>query len=233
MDASIVWAAVDTPGSIAAGPDWASVVTAIGTVAVATVAVGVALFAEWRADKRVAAERAHSDARLREERARSDARLTEERRLFQKREQFAEAYAVQITLMKSYPHGEGDDKAHRLIAAIVNHGSQTITRIEVRFSPDGRNVIPARKQERLAVDPNVPRAARVAASDLVPSAEAAAFSDRLTPWDTGMTAETDPIGAQRLTDPRVIVRWTDRWGTRWEHKRGDVQPVDESAQWAP
>jgi hypothetical protein len=42
--------------------------------------------------------------------ARSDARLTEERRLFQEREQFAEAYAVQVTLMKSYPHGEGYDK---------------------------------------------------------------------------------------------------------------------------
>jgi hypothetical protein len=48
-----------------------------------------------------------------------------------------------------------------------------------------------------------------------------------------MTAETDPIGVQRLIDPRVIVRWTDRWRTRWEHKRGDVQPVDESAEWVP
>jgi hypothetical protein len=203
--------------------------TAIGTVAVAVVAVAVALFADWRADKRVAAERAHSDERLREERERSDAQLAEERRLFQKQEQFAAAYAVQVTLMRSGSIGSAKDEAQRLIAAIVNHGAQTITRIEVRFSPDGRGVISARKQERLAVDSGLPGSPMTARH--VRSAEAATFSDRLTPWDHGMTAETDPIGVDHLTDPRVIVRWTDRWGTRWEHKRGDVQTVDESAQW--
>lgn len=214
--------------TVAAGPDWATIMTAIGTVAVAVVAVGVALFAEWRADKRVAAERAHGDERLREERERSDARLAEERRLFQEREQLAEASAVQITLFKSYPHGEGQDEARRLIVAIVNHGGQTITRVEVRFSPDGASVIPAHKQERRDVNPNLSSVA-----SLVPLAEARTFSDRLTPWDAGITADTDPIGVQRLTDPRVIVRWTDRWGARWEHKRGEIQQVDESAQWVP
>ncbi len=192
---------------------------------------GVALFAESRADKRIAAERAHSDEQLREERARGDVRLAEERRLFQEREQFAEAYAVQVTLIRSYSHGGGEDEAQRLIAAIVNHSGQTITPIEVRFSPDGSSVIPAHKQERLAVDLNLPSDTRLA-SRFVASAEARTFSDRLTAWDTGMTAETDPIGVQRLTDPRVIVRWTDRWGTRWEYKRGDVGMVDDSAQWA-
>jgi hypothetical protein len=44
--------------------------------------------------------------------------------------------------------------------------------------------------------------------------------------------ETDPIDVRHLTDPRVIVRWTDRWETRWEHKRGDVEMVDGSAEWA-
>jgi hypothetical protein len=204
--------------------------TAIGTVAVAVVAVAVALFAEWRAGKRVAAERAHSDEQLREERERSDARLAEERRLFQEQEQFAAAYAVQITLTRSGRIGKGEDEAERLIAAIVNHGPQTITRVEVRFSPDGGSVIPARKQNQLPVDSNLPP--NVLGPHHVMSAEAAASRDRLTPWDTGITAETDSLGVQRLTDPRVIVRWTDRWGTRWEHKRGDVHPVDESAQWA-
>jgi hypothetical protein len=74
--------------------------TAIGTVAVAVVAVGVALFAEWRADKRLASERAHSDEQLREERAHSAAQIAQERHIAQEREQFAEAYAVQITLMR-------------------------------------------------------------------------------------------------------------------------------------
>jgi hypothetical protein len=205
--------------------------TAIGTLAVAVVAVGVALFAEWRADKRVMAEREHGDKRLREERERGDARVAQERRFFQEREQFAEAYSLQVTLVTSSIHGAGEDQARRLIAAIVNHGAQTITRVEVRFSPDGGSVIPARKQERLPVDTNLP--SNIMGPHHVVSAEAASFRDRLTPWDSGITAETDPIGVQRLTDPRVIVRWTDRWGTRWEHKRGDVQPVDESAQWVP
>jgi hypothetical protein len=214
------------------GPDWATIMTAIGTVAVAVVAVGVALFAEWRADKRLANERAHSDEQLREERAHSAAQIAEERHIAQEREQFAEAYAVQVTLMRSGVHGEGEDAAQRLIVAIVNHGVQTITRIEVRFSPDGASVIPARKQERLTVDLNLPPGGRVAAR-FVASAEARTFSDRLTAWDTGMTAETDPIGEQRLTDPRVIVRWTDRWGTRWEHKRGEVRQIRDGEQWLP
>jgi hypothetical protein len=91
--------------------------TAIGTVAVAVVAVGVALFAEWRAGKRVAAERAHGDERLREERERSDKQIAEERRIAQEREQLAEAYAVQVTLMMGATEGDGEDAARSLIAA--------------------------------------------------------------------------------------------------------------------
>jgi hypothetical protein len=199
--------------------DW----TAVGTIALAvlTLAAVVTTIVITVQDRR----------RFREERGRSDKQIAEERRIAREREQFAEAYAVQVTLVKSGIHGEGEDAARRLIAAIVNHGAQTITRVEVRFSPDGGSVIPARKQERLPVDSNLP--SNVMGPHHVVSAEAAAFRDRLTPWDTGITAETDPIGVRHLTDPRVIVRWTDRWGTRWEHKRGDVQPVDESAQWAP
>jgi hypothetical protein len=53
-------------------PDW---LTGIGTVAVAIVAVGVALYAEWRADQRVAAERKHSAQVLAEERKLADDRL--------------------------------------------------------------------------------------------------------------------------------------------------------------
>jgi hypothetical protein len=37
-------------------PDWTGNMTAIGTLAVAVVAVGVALYAEWRAGKRLRAE---------------------------------------------------------------------------------------------------------------------------------------------------------------------------------
>jgi hypothetical protein len=202
---------------VAAGPDWASETTAIGTVAVAVVAVGVALFAEWRAGKRVAAERARGDKQLREE-----------RRIALERDQFAEAYAVQVMLLKS--RGAGEDEAQRLIATIVNHGTQTITQIEARFSPDGNNVITPQRQGLLPVRPDVAALVRDL-PEFVWLADAGVFPDRLTPWDTGMLIETDLIGAQLLPNPRVMVRWTDRWGTRWEYKGGELRPVDESTQW--
>lgn len=67
------------------GPDWATIMTAIGTVAVAVVAVGVALYAERRADKRVADERKHSAQLLADERDRHDKEIAEERALADKR----------------------------------------------------------------------------------------------------------------------------------------------------
>jgi hypothetical protein len=214
--------------TIVTSPDWPSIVTAIGTVAVAVVAVGVALFAEWRSDKRLRAEHARSDKMLAEERALSEARLREERQLFQGREQLAEAYAVQVVLMK---RATDQADANRLVALIVNHGSQTITQIEARFSPAGQGVISHHKQTRIPGHYNLPPELVVGQPFEAP-AEAASYGDRLTPWDTGMSIETDVIGVQRLTDPRAIVRWTDRWGTRWEHKRGEVCAVDHGATWS-
>ena len=118
-----------------AGPDWASIMTAIGTVAVAAVAVGVALFAEWRADKWVAGERRHSAAQLQEERKHSAAQLAGERRIAQEREQLTEAYAVQV-LMGERDTGEVADRTtgqpvplRRVAAIIINHGRYTITHI--------------------------------------------------------------------------------------------------------
>jgi hypothetical protein len=202
--------------------------TAIGTVAVAVVAVGVALYTERRAGVRLRAEQERSDRLVREERELGDARLAEERRIAQEREQFAAAYAVQVTFwLRGY-----------LTAAIVNHSAQTITRIEVRFSPDGSSVIPPSRQERLILDTGLPGSLQLARlmgdypqlGQFLESA-GAAFPDTLTPWDAGMFAQAHEIAG--LPDPRVIVRWIDRWGTRWEYKRSDVRMIDESAPWIP
>jgi len=73
--------------TLSTGPDWASIVTAIGTVLVAIVAVGIALWSEWRTGKRLADERAFSRAQI-----------EEERRIARNGEQFSEAYAVQVTV---------------------------------------------------------------------------------------------------------------------------------------
>jgi hypothetical protein len=70
----------------AAGPDWASIMTAIGTVAVAVVAGGVAVWleprrakaAQRRADEQLADEQARHDKEIAEERALADKRLAEQ-----------------------------------------------------------------------------------------------------------------------------------------------------------
>jgi hypothetical protein len=59
------------------------------------------------------------------------------------------------------------------------------------------------------------------------------FGDILTPWDAGMRSEIDPVPAQDLVGPYPVVRWTDRWRTRWEHKRGEIKQVTEDAPWLP
>jgi len=76
---------VVTVVTIATDPDWASATTAIGTVAVAVVAVSVALFAEWRAGMRLREEHKRSDDLLAEERALHAREIAEERGLADKR----------------------------------------------------------------------------------------------------------------------------------------------------
>jgi hypothetical protein len=82
---------VVTVVTVAASPDWATATTAIGTVAVAVVAVSVAFFTERRAGRRLREEQKRSDDRLAEERALHAKEIAEERALADKRltEQFA------------------------------------------------------------------------------------------------------------------------------------------------
>jgi hypothetical protein len=86
---------VVTNVTVAAGPDWASATTAIGTVAVAVVAVSVAFFTERRARWRLREEQRRSDDRLAEERALHAKEIAEERALADNRlaEQFAHSDA--------------------------------------------------------------------------------------------------------------------------------------------
>jgi hypothetical protein len=86
---------VVTVVTVAAGPDWTNATTAIGTVAVALVAVTVAVFTEWRARERLREEHKRSADVLAEERALHAKEIAEERALADKRlaEQFAHSDA--------------------------------------------------------------------------------------------------------------------------------------------
>jgi hypothetical protein len=84
-----------TVDTVATDPDWASATTAVGTVAVALFAIGVALFAEWRVGLRLREEHKRSGELLAEERALHAKEIAEERALTDKRlaEQFAHSDA--------------------------------------------------------------------------------------------------------------------------------------------
>jgi len=43
----------------------------------------------------------------------------------------------------------------------------------------------------------------------------------------------DAMAASHLDALYPVVRWTDRWGTTWEHKRGAVRQVTEGEDWRP
>ena len=178
--------------------------TAVGTVAVAVVAVVVALFGEQRAS----------------------ARLHKERTLDRAREQLAEAYRVQIILRKRAA-GSG----RRLVAYVLNHGGQTITEVDARFTPDGQFCEKPFERERVRAqrDPMPQIVARMSEK----SVEVASLADRLTPFDAGLQFRSGVFNGDELTKPGVIVRWTDRWSTRWENRNGEVKQVDKDDDWKP
>jgi hypothetical protein len=238
--------------------DW---LTAVGTVAVALAAVGVALFAEWRASVRVRAERARSDLVLADERAHSDQVLADERAAADKRlksqqehsdrqfhaaqtrsqetEQYTEAYAVQVTVAEtttaSGPPNEygdpGPDAAKRLAALVVNRGRYAITRVTAQFSPDGRSLTSASRVVRIPVSfESLPPELR---GDFGPLRDKRGHGDTLAPWDAGMRIESDNVGVRHVAGPYFVVRWVDRWGTHWEHKRGVVRYITEGESWSP
>jgi hypothetical protein len=58
-----------------------------------------------------------------------------------------------------------------------------------------------------------------------------AYAGRLSSLDVGMRFWTDDIAVDRVEGWYPVVRWTDRWGQRWEHRLGEVRQVGESEPW--
>lgn len=259
-----------------AGPDWASIMTAIGTVAVAVVAVGVAPYAERRSDRRVADERknaakvlsderdrhdkeiaderalagkrlaeqlAHSasqlaiertdaDTRLRQELAHADARLAEERQAARDAEQLAEAWAVQVAGGRISAPGAptGADirdemKRQHPVVIVVNGGRYTITRVDARFS-DGSGIIGQVTPQPFADYSSLPLPLT---RDIV-GGLGDVYLGVLVPGAAKRFIGTEMPGSV-LSTVYPIVRWTDRWGTPWQRKQGDVRQVADGEQW--
>lgn len=152
------------------------------------------------------------------------------------REQFAEVYAVQVAFGERDP-GKGPpdvqgrtapSEARQLAVMVVNRGSFTITRVEAQFCL-GSSIIQHDGYQRVTGFEQVPEVLR---SGYYASREQA-VRGVLTPFDVGIRFETDEIHLRYLSGPFPIVRWTDRWGTRWEHKRGVVRQIGDDAPWEP
>lgn len=194
----------------AVGPSWTDRWTAIGTVGAVIAAVGIALWSDFRTRKQ----------------------LAEERRRAQEREQIAEAYAVHVLSAERVIIGSSDaEGAVKPLAVLIeNRSSFTITRVEAQFCI-GTSLVTHRKVTRLAGFGALPHGLRAGwrASD----EDEIVTTDVLTPWNEGVRFESDDIRVQNLRGAYPIVRWTDRWGTRWEHKRGVVRQIRDDEPWAP
>src|SRR6266851_6980094 len=66
-----------------------------------------------------------------------------------------------------------------------------------------------------------------------PDRTEAAHGSVLTPWEAGMRFECQRVHTKDISGPYAVVRWTDRWGQRWKHKKGEVRKIAGGEQWNP
>jgi hypothetical protein len=218
------------------GPNWTDILTAIGTVGAVVVAVGIALWTERRSDRRIREERQRGAAAVEDERAHGKAQLEEERRLARERDQLEQAYAVQVVLAQrpaegmpyTMPGGELRAELKQMAAMVVNRGLFSVTDVDAQFA-FGADMLPHSGYRRVAGFESVSKLLRGGYWE-------ASESDApivLTPFDAGIRFETNSVIERKLPSMYPVVRWRDRWGTRWEHKRGVVRQVVDGDPWEP
>jgi hypothetical protein len=257
--------------------------TAIGTIAVAITAVGIAILGERRTDRRIRDERersdrliaaeharadrqlaeeraladkrladqlAHSDAQLAEERAAADARLkdelahadaqlAEERQVAREREQWAEAYAVEVTAAQMSPEAWGSRITTQPgipiacpAAIVVNRGHYAITEVYAQFCAGTGGLMPYGRTEHFSSWWNLAGDIRGGSiMDGVTGAGRNLSPTTLTPADAGLRFSEDARTVRDLAGSYPIIRWRDRWGTRWESRQGVVRQVAEGEDW--
>lgn len=111
---------------------------------------------------------------------------------------------------------------------VKNRGSSTITRVEAVFC-SGNAIVPHRGFKRLTSFASLPDGLRVGYK----AAAEVNLNEVLTPFDLGMRFESHEMTTDQARTPYPIVRWTDRWGARWEHKLGVVRRIADGEQWEP
>lgn len=220
-----------------ATPLWPSEWTAIGTVAVAVVAVAVALFAEYRAGKRVASERAHAATVLADERKdaaallqrqldQSDRQRQEDREHGQCQQQEAQAWAVAVMLSIVYLEQEPETAGARslsdtevcFVAEVLNYGERTIGQIRARLFTDGDEPAGQIQPAYVPREPQSPHS---------PIADTLMQGPGVLPPGAGMRFTTEIMTVSLLKHPRAEVRWRDHRGGSWQNERGEVRKLTE------
>ena len=187
------------------GPDWTDILTAIGTVAAAVAAVGIAWWSHLQARK--------------------------DRKRDRDREQFTQANAVEVALGETTGPGQYLPKPSSLkvVAVVVNRGFYPIRGVDVRFCYNGEDLVPYGEYRRVSGFHNLPEGL---IRDVDTSRPRAMYGV-LSPWDTGIRFESYEVPVQQLRNPYAAVRWVDQWGTRWEHKVGVVRRIRDDEPWEP
>jgi hypothetical protein len=184
------------------------------------------------ADERLRTQMAHSDEQLFQERQAADMRVLLERDRAWEQERLAEAWSVEIVAGRMPPEpgitSEPGQPIGRPVVVVINHGRYTITQVDARFSPDGKSIV-GRSQTEASWD--VSRLPPDLANSL-DGPIGQAYLGVLTPG-TGMRFLGDTLLVSVLRSTFPLVRWTDRSGTRWEHKQGDVRQLREDEDWTP
>jgi hypothetical protein len=231
--------------NVAVQDDWTTVFTAIGTVAAAVAAVGIAIWSDWRTGNRVEAEQLISRQQLatQQEFSRqqlvdqqefSRNQLAEERQADLAKDQLAEAYMVRVELGARDIPVETDPvydeptgpMLKRVAAMVVNGGSFVITKVEARFVVQG-NIQSPKSYHLLPGDSPFPRPAGYFWRSIGDSI----VNTTLPPWTAGVLIEANDVNPDRAVGAYVIIRWTDRWDKRWEHNRGAIKQVGETDPW--
>lgn len=234
---------IRTPIAIAitSGPDWATIMTAFGTVGAVIAAVWIAIASARKTNKLVAAERVHSDDQLRKqqqhsdeqletERAAADARLQKQFSNAEELDQRGDAAAVEVSAFRLTPStGFKDDPENpsgRPAVIVVNKGKSAITNVTVVLSPDGRSTVPLSRFKNL-VDLGV---FPTHFTEDVIGVLGEVYGGTIAPG-AAMRFEGDDILVDTLRTSFAIVRWIDRWADCWEYRQGQVYKSTMEAPW--
>lgn len=248
------------PITIISGPDWATVMTAFGTVAAVIAAAWIAIASGKKTNRLVEAERKEADRRLREqldhsdgqlrkqqehsdrqleaERAAADERLQKQFYTTQQSDQRSQAAAVEVLGMISAPDGGASSLTASSLTAssaiplvmVTNKGRYAITNLAAVLSPDGKSTVDFSIRRNLADLLDLPNDVGKMAVKQVIGWLGEVYLGTIAPGMI-MALAGDARPIQELKASFPIVRWIDHWGDCWEYRKGQVSPCAMNDPW--